>query len=76
MLLLSVLYLLLLPRITHTKQRSGYMDKTHMYLNTQTQYYNNQSHVGSIIPLKSIIYYVMNTEYQIVGRSGLVKQIF
>ncbi|MBN2863823.1 MAG: ATP-binding cassette domain-containing protein [Bacteroidales bacterium] len=27
-------------------------DETHMYLNTQTQYYNNQLHVGSIIPLK------------------------
>ena len=24
----------------------------HMYLNTQTQYYNNHLHVGSIIPLK------------------------
>jgi hypothetical protein len=29
--------------------------ETHMYLNAQTQYYNNQLHVGSIIPLKSII---------------------
>ena len=28
-----------------------------MYLNTQTQYYNNQLHVGSIIPLKSKLYY-------------------
>jgi hypothetical protein len=30
--------------------------KPHMYLNTQTQYYNNQSHVGSIMPLKSKLY--------------------
>jgi len=29
--------------------------ETHMYLNTKTQYYNNHLHVGSIIPLKSII---------------------
>jgi hypothetical protein len=32
-----------------------YTDETHMYLNTKTQYYNNHLHVGSIIPLKSII---------------------
>jgi hypothetical protein len=30
-------------------------DETRMYLNTKTQYYNNHLHVGSIIPLKSII---------------------
>ena len=30
--------------------------KPHMCLNTQTQYYNNQSHVGSIMPLKSKLY--------------------
>jgi len=33
----------------------GDIDETRMYLNTKTQYYNNHLHVGSIIPLKSII---------------------
>jgi hypothetical protein len=50
-------------------KKNLYTDETHMYLNTETQYYNNQLHVGSsvirndlsrlrreaIIPLKSII---------------------
>jgi len=36
-------------------KKNLYTDETHMYLNTKTQYYNNHLHVGSIIPLKSII---------------------
>ena len=34
-----------------------------MYLNTQTQYYNNQLYVGSIMPLKSKLYYDKKKNY-------------
>lgn len=36
-----------------TMKNKLYTDETYMNFNTQIQYYINQQHVGSIIPLES-----------------------